>query len=120
MLESLKKKALDKGIYTGIMLTDVSRAFDCISHDFQIGKLNAHGFTSKAMEIINDYLYESTKIGDNSSLWCDNLWCTTRFYIGTSPLNIYTNEIFLFSEGFNFADDCSPYEISDYIDVTRK
>ena len=57
MLESLIK-ALDKGLYTGIMLTDLSKAFDCIPHDLLIAKLNAYGFTNKATEIINDYLCE--------------------------------------------------------------
>ena len=57
MLESLEK-AVDMGLHTDIMLTDLSEVFDCISHDLLIAKLNAYGFTNKAMEIINDYLCE--------------------------------------------------------------
>ena len=37
MLERIKK-ALDKGLCTGILLTDLSKAFDCISHELLIAK----------------------------------------------------------------------------------
>ena len=46
MLEKLKK-SLDKGLTTGIFLTDLTKAFDCISHDLLIAKLNAYGFSIK-------------------------------------------------------------------------
>ena len=35
MLENLNK-ALDKGLHTGILLTDLSKSFDSISHDLLI------------------------------------------------------------------------------------
>ena len=38
------KMSLDKGMHTGILLTDLSRAFDCISHELLIAKLYAYGF----------------------------------------------------------------------------
>ena len=34
--------ALDKGYITGVLLTDLSRAFDCISHELLIVELYVH------------------------------------------------------------------------------
>ena len=51
MMESLKK-ALDKGLCTGTLLTDLSKAFDCISH----AKSHAYGFSRESLHLVNDYL----------------------------------------------------------------
>ena len=37
------KTAVDKGKAFGALLTDLSKAFDCLNHAFFIGKLNAYG-----------------------------------------------------------------------------
>ena len=50
------KKALDEGLTTGIFLTDLTNAFDCISHDLLIAKLNAYGFSTKSLGLIYDYI----------------------------------------------------------------
>ena len=71
MLEALKK-ALDKRPFSGILLTDLSKAFGCISHDLLIAKLRAYGFSKIALNLINDYLpnrFQRTKIGERFSTW---------------------------------------------------
>ena len=50
------RQAIDKGLCTGILRTDLSTAFDCIHHDLLIAKLNAYGFSNNSLVFINDYL----------------------------------------------------------------
>ena len=43
MIESWRK-ALDKRNIAGALLTDLSKAFDCLNHELLVAKLNAYGF----------------------------------------------------------------------------
>ena len=61
MLESLKKNALDKGLCTVILLTDLSKAFDCISRHLLIAKLRAYGFSKISLNLFNNYLCDRTQ-----------------------------------------------------------
>ena len=49
--------ARDKKEVCGAILTDLSKAFDCISHDLLIAKLNAYRFDLNALNVINNYLF---------------------------------------------------------------
>ena len=105
------------------LLTDLSKAFDCISHELLIAKLNAYGFTKNTLCLINDYLCETkhrTKVGKSFSTWHELFYSVPQGSIlGLLLFNIYIYDLFLFSEDFliaNYADDCSPYELSRSID----
>ena len=50
------RKALDERKVAGAILTDLSKAFDCLSHDLLIAKLEAYGFDISALTLIYDYL----------------------------------------------------------------
>ena len=50
------KKAVDNHKVFGAVLTDLSKAFDCICHDFLIAKLNAYRLSLPALKPITDYL----------------------------------------------------------------
>ena len=51
MLEKLKN-AVDEGKCFGALLTDLLKAFDCLSHELLIAKLHAYGFDLPALKLI--------------------------------------------------------------------
>ena len=69
MNEKLRKIRDNKGAYTAVF-TDLSKAFDCISHDLLIAKLNAYEFDTKLLNFILACLTnrkQKTKIGSSFS-----------------------------------------------------
>ena len=49
------KKAIDSGKLAGALLTDLSKAFDCLNHGLLIAKLEAYGFDKDALAILLSY-----------------------------------------------------------------
>ena len=41
-----------KGGFAGALLTDLSKAFDCLSHELLIAKVSAYGFSYHALKLI--------------------------------------------------------------------
>ena len=71
MLEKWKKTVDTKKVF-GALLTDLSKAFDCLPHDLIIAKLSAYGFSLPALNPILNYLVnrkQRTKINDSYSPW---------------------------------------------------
>ena len=46
----------DKGLFTGVILTDLQNAFDTINHEILLGKLHAIGFSEKTVAWFKSYL----------------------------------------------------------------
>ena len=55
-----KKNKDYRGVFAAL-LTDLSKAFDNVSHEFLIAKLQAYGFHIDALEIVHDYLSNRTQ-----------------------------------------------------------
>ena len=51
LLEEWRKR-LDDGKLVGVILMDLSKAFDCIPHDLLIAKLHAYGLKKSALNYI--------------------------------------------------------------------
>ena len=66
------KSAVEKEKIFGAPLTDLLKAFDCISHELIIAKLKAYGFNLAALKFVQGYLskrQKGTKINQSYSLW---------------------------------------------------
>ena len=74
----LWKNAVDKGkIFGGALLRDLSKAFDSLSHDLLLAKLNAYGFSLPALKLVHSYLCKGkqrTKINNAYSSWKEILF----------------------------------------------
>ena len=71
------KKTVDNGIAFGALFTDLSKAFDCLSHEFLIAKLDAYGFDKNALKLVNSYLSnrkQRVKINNKYSSWSEILF----------------------------------------------
>ena len=50
------KQSVDHGKTFGALLTNLSKAFDCLPHSLFTAKLKAYGFDNNSLKLVNDYL----------------------------------------------------------------
>ena len=116
MLEKMKTTRDRKG-FCAAVLTDLSKAFDCICHDLVIAKLNAYGLERNALKLAYDCLSnrsQKTKVGSSFSTYLDIVYGVPQGSI-LGPLLFNIDLCDLFFENYNsdfanFADDTTPYE----------
>ena len=116
------RKAVDENCSAGGILTDLSKAFDCLSHELIIAKLEAYGFGKSALKFVYDYLKDRkqrTKVNGSYSSWRSLQYGVQQGSIlGPLLFNIFTNDIFYFVDKCklaNFADDNTLYAIAKSI-----
>ena len=114
------EKKLDQGNVFGALLTDLSKAFDCIPHDLNIAKLEAHGLEIGALRLIHAYLInrkQSVKFNEAYSSWKDIIFGVPQGSIlGPLLFNIHLCDLFYFLEDFDIAS----YEDDTTIYTTEK
>ena len=66
------KTAVDNGGAFAALLSDLSKAFDCITHDLIISKLAAYDFDTNALKLIHNHLSnrkQRMKVNSGYSIW---------------------------------------------------
>ena len=58
MIEKIKK-SIDQGGEYAALLTDLSKAFDCLPHSLITAKLHAYGFDKASLRIMHRQVSES-------------------------------------------------------------
>ena len=122
------KEALDKGGLGGALLTDLSKAFDCIKHDLLIAKFAAYGFDSYSLSFVFSYLSERkqrTKIHNSYSPYA-NIACGVPQGSILGPLLFNINICDMFFEKYecdiaSYANNHTPHTYdSDLCTVLSK
>ena len=116
------RKCLDKGGISGAILTDLSKAFDCILH-LLIAKLAAYGFDYQSLRIMESFLsdrQQRKKINNAFSRYSEIIYGVPQGSI-LSPLlfNVYICDIFfdiIECDIASYADGNTPYNFDFSLD----
>ena len=117
------RKCLDKGGISGAILTDLSKAFDCILHDLLIAKLAAYGFDYQSLRITESFLsnrQQRTKINNAFSRYSEIIYGVPEgSVLGPLLFNIYIYDIFvdiIECDIAIYADSNTPYNFDFNVD----
>ena len=117
------KNAVDKGKVFGALLTDLSKAFDCLPHELIIAKLNTYGFNLPALKLMHSYLShrkQRTKVNHAYSSWKEILFGVPQGSVLAPILfNIFLSDFFLVISDIDFssyANDNTIYDSGNSID----
>ena len=97
-LLQLWQKELDYGDFVGTIFMDLSKAYDCISHELLVVKLECYGLDKLCLKLMLDNLSvrkQRTKIGSLFSYWFDiSVIVAQSSILGPLLFNIFINDLF--------------------------
>ena len=122
MLEKWKS-VVDTGKSFGALLTNLSKAFDCLSDDLLLAKLHAHGFSLSVLKLIHSYLKnrkQRNKINSTYSSREEILFGVPQGpVLGPLLFHIFLRDLFFSMNETDFAsytDDNTPSVTDDSIE----
>ena len=101
----------------------LSKAYDCLSHDLLIAKLEAYGLDIHGLNFLLDYLSlrkHRTLVGSPYSKWseiCQGI--PEGSILGPLLFYIFINDILFFAEICNLADDNTVYLCGIFLKLQR-
>ena len=93
---------MENGGAFGALMTDPSKACDCLHHELLIAKLDAYGFDIKSVKLIQQYLSnrkQRVKVGNAYSSWKEIFHGISKGSIlGPLIFNIFLCDFFVSSK----------------------